>query len=262
MIVPTLSLFFFNLEEELVEVLEKIKQQLEDTVEQGRLMLKGWEFRDYQNVQDAYQAWYVRAEVFVQKFLHDRIDEFKLYYTGSGLENYEGEYGIKAFLKGKLPYYAYEDITSQQDRANKYIRHNLSMQISILNAIKTNLDTIVNEIVDTIYYEYQEDELEAAKTILDINLRAAGALCGVVIEKHLKRLVEKNDLQPDKKNPGINWYSSKLREKNIITVSQKKKVDYMADIRNRCDHPDVDEPKREDITRLIEDTNWLIKSVI
>ena len=239
---------------------EIIKEEVLKLTRKGDLIFGRWVKRDGENSHGEYQEWYTPALRIITQFLPERLREFKAYYEidMSRKEITLDKFVIQDFFIGIVA------VSPQTRIIDPFRQASICMlqQQSILKSLYINLDTVLFNVESTILMEYQEDELEAAKTVLDVNIRAAGALCGVVIEKHLKRLSEKNDLQPDKKNPGINWYSSKLREKSIITVGQKKKIDYMADIRNRCDHPDDEEPTREEVMNLIGDTEWLIKSVI
>jgi len=86
-------------------------------------------------------------------------------------------------------------------------------------------------------------------------------MCGVVIEKHLQVVSANHNLTVAKKNPGINDFNDFLKKNNIYQVSTYRKIQYLADIRNKCDHSRTDEPTKEEVKELLDGTSWLIKNI-
>ncbi|MCK6463160.1 MAG: hypothetical protein L6Q29_05095, partial [Candidatus Pacebacteria bacterium] len=64
-------------------------------------------------------------------------------------------------------------------------------------------------------------ELEAAKELSKHKFtRAAGALAGVVLERHLGQVCENHGLKITKKNPGIADLNNALKESDVIDIVQ------------------------------------------
>ena len=91
-------------------------------------------------------------------------------------------------------------------------------------------------------------------------MRAAGALVGVVIEKHLQKLAKSHGIKSRKKHPTISDLNDPLKNVGVFDTPTWRKVTYLADIRNICSHKKDVEPSKEQIRELIEGANWLVKN--
>lgn len=110
-------------------------------------------------------------------------------------------------------------------------------------------------------FDIFEKELDAARHLLKNKYyRSAGAICGVIIEKHLTNILNNNNILITKKNPGINDLNSLLYENQLIDSTKFKFITFLADIRNKCDHNKDVEPTKEEIHDLIEGTQKIIKT--
>ena len=92
-------------------------------------------------------------------------------------------------------------------------------------------------------------------------LRAAGAICGVVIERHLSQVCDRRGIKVTKKNPSINDYNSLLQTNNVIGVQDMRFIQLTGDIRNKCDHNKKEEPTDDDITTIISGAEKIIKNI-
>jgi hypothetical protein len=92
-------------------------------------------------------------------------------------------------------------------------------------------------------------------------LRAAGAVAGVVLEKHLRQVCEDHSLQILKKNPTLSDLSDLLKTNSVIDVPQWRLVSMLADIRNLCDHNKQKEPTQQQVTDLIDGTDKVLKTI-
>ena len=63
-----------------------------------------------------------------------------------------------------------------------------------------------------------------------------------------------------KKNPGISDFNQGLRDRDIISVSQWRFVQHLADIRNVCDHARGREPEQTEIDDLVSGTSKVVKT--
>ena len=107
-----------------------------------------------------------------------------------------------------------------------------------------------------------DSELDTARELCKKGFyRAAGAICGVVIEKHLCEVCEHHVIAVSKKNPSINDYNELLKSNNVIDVPLWRNIQRLADIRNICDHHKQTEPTKDVIEELVAGTDKLIKTL-
>jgi hypothetical protein len=81
-------------------------------------------------------------------------------------------------------------------------------------------------------------------------LRAAGAVAGVVLEKHLAQVCENHAIKVSKKNPTVGDLNDLLKSSGIIDTPRWQANQYLADIRNISDHNKAKEPTEEQISDL------------
>ncbi|CAI3934250.1 hypothetical protein [Commensalibacter papalotli (ex Botero et al. 2024)] len=135
-------------------------------------------------------------------------------------------------------------------------------QLSILKAAKEILSSKLLDLKALVQADLFDSEIEVAKELAKKGfLRGAGAICGVIIEKHLHALCERHDLPIAKKNPGINDLCAVLRSNDIIDVPQERHIMSCADIRNLCDHNKGIEPTQIQIDNLLIDTKRVIDTI-
>lgn len=96
--------------------------------------------------------------------------------------------------------------------------------------------------------------LAEAQILLNVGyIAAAGATAGVVLERHLKLLCEKH--QPPiiyGPSDGISKVNELLRKAGMYDTTQWRQLQWMADVRNSCDHPKANPPTREVVSDLIK----------
>jgi len=112
----------------------------------------------------------------------------------------------------------------------------------------------------TISADLVESELEEAELLLEHDfLRAAGAVAGVALERYLKTLCEiSTPSVPYNKKDTINPLASKLRNNGHLSETERKKIEYLGDIRNKCDHSKEEEPTKEEVKELIRKTKEFV----
>jgi uncharacterized protein (UPF0332 family) len=104
-----------------------------------------------------------------------------------------------------------------------------------------------------------QDEIDSAKELLNNKyLRSAGAICGVLLEKHLKVIADTHKITPKKKGPSINDYNQELYSQSVLSSEQFKYITYLADIRNKCDHNKSEDPTEAEVKKLIDGTEKVI----
>ena len=108
-----------------------------------------------------------------------------------------------------------------------------------------------------------DSELDEAKELHKNGFyRAAGALCGVILEKHFARVVASHCIKMKSKAPGILDYNEKLKTEGVIDNRTFLLVQRLGAIRNLCDHNKKQEPTKDDIDDLIRGTDKVLHEVM
>jgi len=133
-------------------------------------------------------------------------------------------------------------------------------QASILNALPLYLEHRLSDIELTVASILMDDEILEAEYLLKKGfIRAAGALAGVVLERHLKMMCDKNEPKLKyPKNATISKLNDILKDKNLMDMAEWRKIQYLGDIRNKCDHDMKVEPNKEEVADLISKVKELI----
>ena len=87
-----------------------------------------------------------------------------------------------------------------------------------------------------LYAELQDNEVVVARELIKVNLRAAGALVGVLIEGHLQKVASAHGVTITKKNPTIADLNDPLKAASVIDMPTWRKISFLADLRNLCSH--------------------------
>lgn len=208
--------------------------------------------KSYHYFLDNYQQWYSKAYAIIKVILPDRLDDFIKWYGVEKRENITAEnYTISDALK------AISGPGFQPQRAMWLIRQ----QVGILKACFECFDSRLYDIQATVQADIFDSEIEAAKHLQNRGfLRASGAICGVMIEKHLSQVCANRGITLRKQNPNICDYNEALKD-NAYGVVEWRKIQHLADIRNLCDHNKDREPTKDELTELISGTEWLIKTI-
>jgi len=211
-----------------------------------------------QNFTFEYQGWYTKALKVVDTLARDRLQEFKSYYEIDPKRKAMGygTYHIQDYLKGVVPSRSrIPGFDSRYETAK-----NMTNQLSIVQSLSGRIDSILANINIELLAEIQDAELETARKLIKVSLRAAGSLAGVIIENHLQKLANKHDIPLKKKNPTISDLNDPLKGAGIFDIPTWRKITYFGDIRNICCHKKDIEPTKEQVNELIEGANWLIKN--
>jgi hypothetical protein len=188
-----------------------------------------------------YQDWYSSCCALLERnYNKERTSEFK--------SEYEKE--IKTILSANY-------IT--QDTEYTFI-DSFKHQASILYALPQYLEHRLSDIELTVASILMDDELLEAEYLLKKGfIRAAGALTGVVLERYLKMMCDKNEPKLKyPKNATISKLNDILKDKNLMDMAEWRKIQYLGDIRNKCDHDNKVEPKKEEVADLISKVEELI----
>ena len=266
----------------MTENLIKTKNELEECLLKGRRLANAvmvqWmptmakklftekQIESYKSlyVSREYQVWYSTALVVVKQLLPSRVLDFQSFYEYPGrrseisLSNYrigdairgcslqkKNEWGEMIELAGWSTCYQLVDA-----------------QCNILESAKSYFETSLHCIQQVLQADLFDSEIDAAKELNKKGFsRAAGAMVGVVLEKHLETVIKAHALTLGKKNPCINDYNQKLKDEGVLDVPTWRFVQRLGDLRNLCDHNKSADPKREDIDELIAGVDKIMKTV-
>ena len=188
-----------------------------------------------------FQKWYSSCCALIENnFSKERISEFKSIY----------EHQIKSIL------------SSNYTTKDKGFR--------LIDSIR-NQTTIINSLPEYVAYKSIDIELEIASTLMNDELleadyllkkgyiRASGAIAGVVLERHLKMICEKqNPPLKYSKKATISKLNDMLKDNTVLEVPEWRNIQYLADIRNICDHDSDSQPTKEVVTDLISGVKKVI----
>ena len=137
-----------------------------------------------------------------------------------------------------------------------------AQQLNIVKAAKNALDSALFEIRALLQADLFDSEIDSAEALAKGGfLRAAGAICGVVIEKHLKEVCNEHGIKFRKTRPTISDLNDHLKKHKVVTVPQWRFVQHLADIRNYCDHHRDREPTKDEIENLVSGTKKVMKTI-
>lgn len=131
-----------------------------------------------------------------------------------------------------------------------------------LKAAKSRFESSIFEIRQIVQADLFDSELSSARELLNNRfLRGAGAIAGVVIEKHLAQVCSDHNVKITKKNPGISDLNEALKAASVIDVPQWRHITLMGDYRNLCDHNKQKEPTTEQVSDLIDGADKILKTI-
>lgn len=207
----------------------------------------------------AYQPWYSECLALIKQLLPDRLDDFKRLYEKPkgrkelGFENYR----IEDALQG-LQVKQYGEIRADSKAAFPHIEQ----QLAIVSAIKKRFESSLFEIKQLVQADVFDSELDAANELLKNKfVRAAGAVAGVVLEKHLTQVCENHAIKVIKKHPTIGDLNEALKGASVLDIPQWRFNQHLADIRNLCDHNKAAEPSADQVKDLIDGVFKVTKTI-
>jgi len=217
--------------------------------------------KDLPSFKDKYQEWYSESKAVIKQLLPHRLEDFiKLYEKPKNRKEITySNYVIEDCLQGlQVTRGVYKEKVVGPDAAIPQFQQ----QLNILKAAMRRFESSLFEIRQMVQADLFVSELEAAKDLLKKKFfRAAGAMAGVVLEKHLGQVCENHNVIVKKKDPSINDLNDLLKGNEVIDISQWRFVQHLADLRNLCDHNKKREPKPGEVEDLINGVDKISKTV-
>ena len=206
-----------------------------------------------------YTVWYSEALPVIRAFLPDRLAEFESLYTSSASVNPSG-YSIQDYLiRARL--LITPSNPSWFEQASEVARTKFMTQISILDSVRSRLDSILADIKGVLQADLFDSEMDAAKELLRNGyLRPSGVVAGVVLEGHLKKVCLDHGLKVGKDST-ISTLNDALKDGGVIDVPQWRRIQHLGDLRNLCSHKKERDPTTEDVQMLLDGVNEVIKTL-
>lgn len=212
---------------------------------------------------EAYQRWYTPALKLVSLLGKDRLDEFCSYYliNPSREQLTPSTYVIQDYLSGVRPARTRTTMASIIFHSQPVITSKFASQFSLLKFLSTRIDSVLSDVTGHLFAELQDRELKVASQLVEVSLRAAGAVAGFVLEGHLQRVAANHGVGISKKNPTISDLNDPLKADGVYDNPTWRKIQYLADVRNFCDHKKDREPTEDEVKDLIAGTDAIIKTI-
>lgn len=208
-----------------------------------------------------YQRWYSEALAVVKQLVPDRLSDFiRLYEKPKTRKEITYEnYVIEDLLQGLV-------ITRSHDQhvvANGSAAiPRFAQQLEILKSAEGRFESSLFDIRQLVQADLFDSELDAARELLKNKfVRAAGAIAGVVLEKHLAQVCTNHNIKMGKKNATISDFNDLLKSNNVIETPQWRSIQHLGDLRNLCDHNKSKEPKSEEVDDLISGVEKVTKTL-
>ncbi len=219
----------------------QIKEKLGDEAEEFMTTLP--------NFSTEYQSWYSEAVVVMSQLLPERLSDFVRHYEKPKSRkdiSYEN-YRIEDYLQRLEVTRSGQTIVG----VSAGIPH-FEQQLAILNSVKARFESSLFDIRQLVQADLLDSELDAAQELAKKGFaRAAGAMAGVVLEKHLAQVSDKHGIKFRKKAPAISDLNNALKSANVVDVPEWRFIQHLADLRNLCDHNKKTEPTVEQVDGLI-----------
>lgn len=261
----------------IMKIKEEIKEEIKSLINEGQVLFKNskiefvskeefndltpemkkqvLEFKKDLGFSEKYNKWYGKCIEYVKIFLPSRINDFIELFRKKDAEKRKEmsllNYGIQDAIHGISNYHV----------KRSYGTTLLEQQVNILKSVVGIYESSIKSLILEMQEQLFDDEIISARKLIKINLRAAGALAGVVLERHLKTICQNHLIVLPKKNPGINDYNDALKSNNIIELPIFRHIQLLGDLRNLCDHSKKDNPTLDNVTDLVNGTEKIIRTV-
>lgn len=243
-----------------MNLVNDIKKELEQLIEAGKDLFNALLPSEEEDCSDLlfflkeYDLWYSKAIVIVKQLVPERLDDFKNQYKNEKRKELQySTYTISDALRGITHRAGYYGPSSAI--------YCMNCQLNILKGCLETFESKIYNIQTILQADIFDSEIDSAKHLLKRGfLRAAGAVCGVLIEKHFSIVCQNHNIVIKKKDPSIANYNDALKD-NIYDTMEWRRIQRLGDLRNLCDHSKDREPTKEEVEELISGTERIIKTI-
>jgi len=231
--------------------LEKYKKDIDNLIKIGEELLSILKkSRNLNQFRKEYEIWYSESLSLVKVVLPDRVKDFEKYYYQ------KGEKCLRNYISYRDPL---SDFSEDKIEATEVLFEN---QLGIVKAAKKRFESSLFDLRQLVQADLFDSELDGARELNKKGfMRGAGAIAGVVLEKHLAQVCGNHSIKITKKNPSINDLNQLLKDNDIIEIPTWRFIQHLADLRNLCDHNKKREPTKEEIEELISGVEKITKNI-
>lgn len=241
----------------MVGVAEQIEQELRSLAKEGMRLARAINDGSGAAEHLAYQSFYTKALAALRVVAPDRYDEFVSCYEDPRRKNLTRlTFGVRDFYKSL---YA-PGVTV--DNRDGVAAGRVVAQSHILGAVAERAGSVLADIRSTVQVEVLDEDLDVARQLLkNKHLRAAGAVAGVVLERHLASVVVAHNVKITKRSPTVADLNEPLRAAGVYDLARSRFIQHLADLRNLAVHAKTDDPTGEQMTDLINGVDKIVKTV-
>lgn len=207
---------------------------------------------------ETYERWYSVAMQVVKQVLPDRLLDFVKQYKDEKRKQTDFlTYGVSDYMIGLRTKRGLETVVDGKAAFPKF-----EQQLNILKSAQARLESSLFDMLEILQAGLFDNELDAATELAKKGfLRGAGAVSGVVLERHLGHVRGKHNLKTRKKAPTINDLNQMLKDGDVIDTPMWRFIQRLGDLRNLCDHSKGREPSKEEVDDLISGVSKVIKTL-
>jgi hypothetical protein len=212
--------------------------------------------------ENSYQRWYSEASVLIKQLMPDRYSEFIQLYHGDNKRKQVNAttYNIQDWLNGIRSGKDWNQEKYYDDFAIIVMRFNT--QLEILKAVQSRFESSLFDIAQLVQADLFDSELDAARELaISGFLRGAGAIAGVVLERHLAQVCTNHNVSTRKQHPTISEFNDLLKSAGVLDVPAWRQIQRLGDIRNLCDHSKQREPTKDEVLELVDGTAKTCKTL-
>ncbi len=210
-----------------------------------------------------YQSWYTEAHALLKQVLPDRLPEFvACYQPPPPRKNFDAlTFVIQDYLNGFRS--ATSKITGKlifDDLGTVLLR--LTSQVAIFQSATARFESSLFEIRQLVTADLLDSELDESAVLLKQGfVRAAGAVAGVVVEKHLGEVCSNHNVSIKKKDPAISDLNDALKTAGVYGVPEWRFIQHLGDLRNLCDHNKAQDPTSAQVQELLAGVTKVTKTI-
>lgn len=261
----------------MINNVDKYKKDIQELSSRGNKMMLGlyYELRDEmkesysrlsseqkkafssESFSNKYHEWYNESLSVIRVLLPDRLNDFVSYYKYPNRKDVSSEnYSISDYLIGLQATNKYGKVTKIA-AISKF-----QQQLDIVKSLQSRFDSSLYDICQLLQADLFDGEIDTARELCSKGFyRAAGAICGVVLEKQFAEVCKNHSVSLKKKVPHLSDYNEAMKDNKIIDLITWRQIQRLADIRNLCDHNKEREPNKEEIEELINASDKYIKTL-
>jgi hypothetical protein len=206
---------------------------------------------------EEYQRWYTLGTALVTQLLPDRLSEFRSLYLADAKRKEVSvvTYSIQDWLLGIVSAGRFDEVGVVVGR--------FEAQLAIVTAAQLRFESKLFDIENLVRADLLDSEVDAARELIRSGfLRAAGVVCGVVLEKHLAQVCANHHLPVTKRHPTIGDLNDLLKNNSVYDVTIWRNIQRLGDLRNLCGHERGREPTKDDALELVSGVDKTMKTVL